>query len=45
VYEASGNALANLDDDHRRRVFDAAIRGRTDQIACRFRKPAAVVLH
>jgi predicted methyltransferase len=45
VYEASSNALANADDDHRRRVFDAAIRGRTDQIVYRFRKPAAVTLH
>jgi predicted methyltransferase len=42
VFEAASNALANPDDDHRRRVFDPAIRGRTDQIVFRFRKPAAV---
>jgi predicted methyltransferase len=39
VFEAANSELANPDDDHRRRVFDSAIRGRTDQIAFRFRKP------
>jgi predicted methyltransferase len=45
AYEASSDALANAGDDHRRRVFDPAIRGRTDQVVYRFRKPAAVALH
>jgi predicted methyltransferase len=39
VFEAASDVLANPADDHRRRVFDAAIRGRTDQIVYRFRKP------
>lgn len=31
--------LANPADDHRRKVFDPAIRGRTDQFIYKFRKP------
>jgi predicted methyltransferase len=39
VFEASSDALRNPDDDHRRTVFDPGIRGKTDQIMFRFRKP------
>jgi len=31
--------LRNPADDHRRSIFDPAIRGRTDQLVLRFRKP------
>ena len=37
--EAQSALLRNPGDDHRRRVFDAAIRGRTDQVILKFRKP------
>lgn len=40
-FEASSDVLRNPADDHRLRVFDPRIRGRTDQVALRFRKPAA----
>jgi predicted methyltransferase len=39
VLEAESAILRNIDDDHTRIVFDPAIRGRTDQIAFKFRKP------
>jgi predicted methyltransferase len=39
VFEASSAALRNSNDDHTRTVFDPSIRGKTDQIVFRFRKP------
>lgn len=39
-YVGESRILANPADDHRRTVFDPAIRGHTDQFAMRFRKPA-----
>ena len=39
VLEGESDALRNPDDDHKRAVFDALIRGRTDQVVYRFRKP------
>ena len=39
VFEAESRAVANPDDDHSLNVFDAAIRGKTDQFVYRFRKP------
>ena len=39
VLEAHNDALRNSDDDHTRPVFDPSIRGKTDQIVFRFRKP------
>jgi predicted methyltransferase len=41
VLEAQSDALRNSDDDHQRAVFDPSIRGRTDQVLFRFRKPTA----
>jgi len=38
-YVGESRVLANPADDHRRPVFDPAIRGRTDQFVMRFRKP------
>jgi predicted methyltransferase len=38
--EAESNILRNADDTHKIRVFDAPVRGHTDQFALRFRKPA-----
>lgn len=37
--EAESNLLRNPADSHRLRVFDPAIRGRTDQVMLKFRKP------
>jgi predicted methyltransferase len=39
VLEAQNDALRNADDDHKRAIFDPKIRGRTDQVLFRFRKP------
>jgi predicted methyltransferase len=39
VLESQSNALRNIDDDHKRAIFDPNIRGRTDQVLFRFRKP------
>jgi predicted methyltransferase len=39
VLESQSDVLRNPDDDHTRAVFDPSIRGRTDQIMFRFRKP------
>jgi len=39
VLEAQSDALRNPDDDHKRAIFDPDIRGRTDQVLFRFRKP------
>jgi predicted methyltransferase len=38
--EAHSDLLRNPHDNHELRVFDAAIRGRTDQMILKFRKPA-----
>ena len=37
--ESESTLLRNPADDHRARVFDPAIRGRTDQVVLKFRKP------
>ena len=39
VLESQSTALSNPDDDHRRAIFDPEIRGKTDQVMFRFRKP------
>jgi predicted methyltransferase len=39
VFEGENDALRNPGDDHKRPVFDASIRGRTDQVLYRFRRP------
>ena len=39
VLESQSDALRNPGDDHTRAVFDPAIRGKTDQVMFRFRKP------
>lgn len=38
-FEAESSLLRNPDDPHTQLVFDAAIRGKTDQFVYRFRKP------
>jgi predicted methyltransferase len=42
VLEAQSDVLRNADDDHKRAVFDPAIRGMTDQVVFRFRRPRYV---
>jgi predicted methyltransferase len=39
VYESQSDALRNPADDHTRLVFDPRIRGKTDQVVFKFRKP------
>jgi predicted methyltransferase len=39
VFEAQSDVLRNAGDDHQRLVFDPAIRGQTDQVVFRFRRP------
>jgi predicted methyltransferase len=39
VLEGQSDALRNRDDDHTLSVFDPRVRGRTDQIVYKFRKP------
>ena len=39
MFEGESAAVANPADDHSLNVFDAAIRGKTDQFVYRFRKP------
>ena len=39
VLEAQSDALRNAGDDHKLAIFDSSIRGRTDQVMLRFRKP------
>jgi predicted methyltransferase len=39
VLEAESQVLRNPEDDHTKPIFDPAIRGRTDQVVMRFRKP------
>jgi predicted methyltransferase len=41
VLEAQSELLRNPSDNHELRVFDPAIRGRTDQVILKFRKPYA----
>ena len=38
-FAGASKVLANPADDHSKNVFDAAIRGRTDQFVLKFRKP------
>ena len=40
AFAGESRLLRNPADDHTRRVFDPAIRGRTDQVVLKFRKPA-----
>lgn len=40
VFEARSNVLRNGSDDHTLSVFDPSVRGRTDQLVYKFRKPA-----
>jgi predicted methyltransferase len=40
VFEAESNLLRNQADDHSKNVFNPEIRGKTDRIVYRFRKPA-----
>jgi predicted methyltransferase len=39
VLEAESDVLRNADDDHKRTVFDPVVRGKTDQVVFRFRRP------
>jgi predicted methyltransferase len=39
VFDAESNVLRNRSDDHKSSVFDGSVRGRTDQVVYRFRKP------
>jgi predicted methyltransferase len=39
ILEAQSNVLRNADDDHTRAVFDPMVRGKTDQMVLRFRRP------
>jgi predicted methyltransferase len=39
IFEAQSDALRNGDDDHTRSVFDPVVRGKTDQVVFRFRRP------
>jgi predicted methyltransferase len=39
ILEAQSDVLRNGDDDHRRPVFDPVVRGKTDQVVFRFRRP------
>ena len=39
VLESQSDALRNTNDDHKQAIFDSHIRGRTDQVLFRFRKP------
>jgi predicted methyltransferase len=39
IFESQSDALRNPGDDHRRTVFDPVVRGRTDQVVFRFRRP------
>jgi predicted methyltransferase len=39
IFEAQSDVLRNAADDHKLAVFDPSIRGKTDQVLFRFRKP------
>ena len=41
VFDGESDLLRNPEDDHSKNVFDPAIRGRTDRILYRFRRPAS----
>ncbi len=41
VFDGESDLLRNRADDHSRLVFDPKVRGKTDRIVYRFRKPAA----
>ena len=41
VFDGESDLLRNPDDDHTNSVFDPAVRGKTDRVIYRFRKPAA----
>ena len=41
VFDGETNLLANPDDTHTLKVFDAAIRGKTDRFVFRFKKPVS----
>jgi predicted methyltransferase len=43
VFDAECKVLGNANDDHLRKVFDPAIRGRTDQFGYSFRKPGPLL--
>jgi predicted methyltransferase len=40
VFEGESNILRNPQDDHSKNVFDPSIRGHTDRVVYRFRRPA-----
>jgi predicted methyltransferase len=40
VLDAEATLLANPADDHTLKVFDPAVKGKTDRFMLRFRKPA-----
>jgi predicted methyltransferase len=40
VFDGESNVLRNPQDDHTKLVFDPAIRGHTDRVVYRFRRPA-----
>lgn len=40
ILDAESDVLANADDDHTSKVFEGAIRGKTDHFVLRFKKPA-----
>lgn len=40
VFDGESDALRNPADDHKAKVFDPSIRGKTDQFIYRFKKPA-----
>ena len=39
VFDAESNVLRSALDDHKSSVFDRSVRGRTDQVVYKFRKP------
>jgi predicted methyltransferase len=39
LFDGESDVLRNFEDDHTRPVFDDSIRGRTDRVVLRFRKP------
>lgn len=41
VFDGESNLLRNAGDDHGKQVFDPSVRGKTDRVVYRFRKPAA----
>jgi predicted methyltransferase len=45
ILEAQSDVLRNPRDDHRLPVFDPRVRGQTDQVVLRFRKPCDALVH